>query len=290
MKGILLAGGHGTRLYPLTKATSKQLLPVYDKPLVYYPLSVLMLAGIRDVLIISSSRDLPNIENLFGDGGKLGMEIRYQVQEEPRGIPEAFILGEEFIAGEPVCLVLGDNIFHGQNLVDRLQHQDSLLMGATIFACNVSNPQAFGVIVFDGDERPIKIIEKPDRPVSNWAVTGLYFYDSRVCEFARRLELSPRGELEISDLNQFYLDDSSLRVEKLGRGTAWLDAGTHDDLLSASLYVQTLEKRQGLKVACVEEIAYRVGFISADDLLALADEVPNQDLRTYLREVSKERH
>ena len=269
MKGIILAGGKATRLYPVTKAVCKQLLPVYDKPLVYYPLSVLMLAGIRDILIISTPKDIGNFEAIFGDGKDLGLRISYRVQPEPKGIAQAFVLGEDFIGQDRVALVLGDNIFYGDKLSDVLQ-EAAKEDGATIFAYKVGDPRRYGVVSFDTKGRPCAIVEKPKTPPSSWAVTGLYFFDHDVVDVARKLKPSARGELEISDLNEVYLKRKKLTVKKLGRGVAWLDTGTSDSLLDASLFIRIIEERQGLKIGCIEEVALRMGFISAKQVLRLA--------------------
>jgi glucose-1-phosphate thymidylyltransferase len=269
MKGIILAGGKATRLYPVTKAVCKQLLPVYDKPLIYYPLSVLMLAGIRDILIISTPKDIGNFEALFGDGKDLGLRITYRIQPEPKGIAQAFILGEDFIGKDRVALVLGDNIFYGDKLSEALKEAVAD-KGASIFAYKVRDPERYGVVSFDAKGKPVAIVEKPKKPVSDWAVTGLYFFDYDVVDIARNLKPSGRGELEISDLNEVYLKRKKLSVKKLGRGVAWLDTGTSDSLLDASLFIRIIEERQGLKIGCVEEVAYRRGFINAKQVLALA--------------------
>lgn len=266
MKGIILAGGKGTRLYPVTKGVSKQLLPVYDKPLIYYPLSVLMLAGIRDILVISTSKDIPRFKDLLGDGKSLGIKISYAVQEEPRGIAESFIIGEDFIGGENVCLVLGDNIFYGHNLSELLKESSLLKRGAIIFGYYVKDPQRYGVILFDEQKNVLSIEEKPKEPKSNWAVAGLYFYDNKVVEIAKNLKPSNRGELEITDVNCEYLRRGELKVKLLGRGYAWLDTGTYDALIDASLFIKTIEERQGLSVGCVEEVAYRMGYIDVTQL------------------------
>ncbi len=288
MKGIILAGGSGTRLYPLTKAVSKQLLPVYDKPVIYYPLSVLMLAGIRDVLIISTPHDVPLIEKLLGDGSQFGLSFSYKVQPHPGGIAQAFLIGEEFIDGSPVCLVLGDNLLFGHNLLEVLAESAKLRGGARVFAYHVHDPERYGVVEFDERGRALSLEEKPKAPRSSWAVMGLYFYDGRVVDIARRLKPSPRGELEITDVNLEYLRAGQLEVTPLGRGVAWLDLGTHDSLLSASSFVQTLEQRQGLKIACLEEVALMKGFIDAAQFERLAAAYGSSPYGRYLRRVLAE--
>ena len=287
MKGIILAGGSATRLYPLTRTISKQLLPVYDKPTIYYPLATLMLGGIRDILIISTPRDLPMIEGLLGDGAGIGISLTYREQPKPGGIAQAFVIGAEFIADSPVCLILGDNIFYGNELVERLERSAALETGAKLFAYHVHDPERYGVVDFDAEGRAISLEEKPKTPKSNWAVTGLYFYDGRVVEIARSLRPSARGELEITDVNLRYLEMGELRVDVLGRGVAWLDSGTYDSLLAASHFVQTLEMRQGLKVACIEEIAFLKGFIDEAQLLRLAEHYTNSPYGQYLRQCPK---
>ncbi|MEP0548336.1 MAG: glucose-1-phosphate thymidylyltransferase RfbA [Rhodothermales bacterium] len=282
MKGIILAGGTGTRLYPLTLAVSKQLMPVYDKPLVYYPLSTLMLAGIREILVISTPRDLPLFERLLGDGEQWGLSFEYVAQPEPNGIAEAFLLGADFIGDDSVALVLGDNIFYGQGLSERLQHCARLEEGATVFGYYVRDPERYGVVTFNAEGRAVDIVEKPERPTSNYAVTGLYFYDNDVVEIAQRLTPSARGELEITDVNRAYLERGTLRVEQLGRGTAWLDTGTHAALLEAAHFIEVVESRQGLKIACPEEIAYRMGYIDAAALEALARPLAGNAYGQYL--------
>jgi glucose-1-phosphate thymidylyltransferase len=276
MKGILLAGGAGTRLSPLTNIISKQLLPVYDKPMVYYPLSTLMLAGIREILIISTPQDLPRYRALFGDGSRLGLRFSYIEQPRPEGIAQSLILGREFIEGLPVALILGDNIFYGQGLGAQLRAAAQAKEGATVFGYRVKDPQRYGVVEFDSASRVIDIVEKPRQPKSNYAVTGLYFYDHRVCDIAAQLKPSARGELEITDVNRHYLAQGELRVEKLGRGVAWLDTGTHEALQQAANYIQAIESRQGLKVACIEEVAFEMGFISRVQLEAIANSMGHE--------------
>ena len=282
MKGIILAGGAGTRLYPLTLAVSKQLMPVYDKPLVYYPLSTLMLAGIREILVISTPRDLPLFERLLGDGAQWGLSFEYVAQAEPNGIAEAFLLGADFIGDDGVALVLGDNIFYGQGLSERLQHCARLDEGATVFGYYVRDPERYGVVTFNAEGRAVDIVEKPEHPTSNYAVTGLYFYDNDVVDIARNLTPSARGELEITDVNRAYLERGTLRVEQLGRGTAWLDTGTHAALLEAAHFIEVVESRQGLKIACPEEIAFRMGYIDAAALEALARPLAGNAYGQYL--------
>jgi glucose-1-phosphate thymidylyltransferase len=288
MKGIILAGGAGTRLYPLTRCISKQLLPVYDKPTIYYPLSVLMLSGIREILIISTPRDLPMIENLLGDGAQIGLKLDYKVQPEPKGIAQAFTIGADFVGKSPVCLILGDNLFYGHALTDMLEDSAKLTSGARVFAYQVKDPERYGVVAFDQNYRAISIEEKPKQPKSNYAVVGLYFYDSTVVDRANKLRPSARGELEITDLNRAYLDEGLLSVQPMGRGIAWLDTGTYDSLLSSSQFVQTLEERQGLKVACIEEIAFAKGYIDATQLKKLAEQAGKCEYGTYLMRVLRD--
>lgn len=288
MKGIILAGGSGTRLYPITRAVSKQMLPVYDKPMIYYPLSTLMLAGIKDILVISTPVDLPLFQRLLGDGGSLGMSFSYEIQDEPRGLAEAFIIGKKFIGNDRVALILGDNIFYGQNLSSMLQRTVSLSEGATIFGYYVKNPQVYGVVEFDQEGKVISIEEKPKEPKSHYAVPGLYFYDNDVVEIARNIHPSWRNELEITSVNEEYLKIGKLRVELLGRGMAWLDTGTHDSLLEASSFVETIQKRQGLYIACIEEIAYRMGYISKEQLEALAAPLLKTEYGKYLLNLAGE--
>jgi glucose-1-phosphate thymidylyltransferase len=282
MKGIVLAGGSGTRLYPITKATSKQLIPIYDKPMIYYPMSTLMLAGIKDILIISTPEFLPQFKELFGDGSQLGLNLQYSVQEEPNGLAEAFIIGADFIGNDSVCLVLGDNIFYGAGLSKMLQHASSKEKGATIFGYHVNDPERFGVVDFDENMHAKSIVEKPEHPASNYAVTGLYFYDNRVVDIAKNIKPSARGELEITDINKEYLQRDQLSVELMGRGFAWLDTGTHDSLQEASSFIATVQKRQNLKVACLEEIAYRMHYIDKKQVIKLAQPLKKNDYGQYL--------
>ncbi|NNM57524.1 glucose-1-phosphate thymidylyltransferase RfbA [Acidocella sp.] len=289
-KGIILAGGSGSRLHPMTQATSKQLLPVYDKPMIYYPLSTLLLAGIRDVLIISTPSDLPQFQRLFHDGSHLGIRITYAEQPRPDGLAQAFLIGEQWLAGQPCALALGDNLIHGDHLSTLLRAAGSRPEGATVFAYQVRDPERYGVITFDAGGKALDITEKPQNPTSPWAVTGLYFYDHRVTEFAHRIKPSARGELEITDLNQIYLVEGTLHVERLGRGTAWLDAGTPDSLIQAATFVQTIQTRQGNLVGCPEEVAFRMGFIDTAQLKAQAQLISKTDLGRTLIEIANGIH
>jgi glucose-1-phosphate thymidylyltransferase len=289
-KGIILAGGSGTRLYPITRSVSKQLLPVYDKPMIYYPLATLMLAGIREVLVINTPHEQEMFQRLLGDGSQWGIDIRYAVQPSPDGLAQAFTIGRDFVDGKPSCLVLGDNIFYGVGLTERLKRAASRDQGATVFGYWVRDPERYGVAEFDAAGRVIGLEEKPAQPKSHYAVTGLYFYDARVCDYAADLKPSPRGELEITDLNRCYLDDGSLHLEQLGRGFAWLDTGTHDSLMEAGNYIQTIENRQGLKVCCPEEIAYVNGWINAEQLLQLAAPLAKTGYGQYLQQLTIQGH
>lgn len=285
MKGIILAGGSGTRLYPLTKVTSKQLLPIYDKPMIYYPLSVLMNAGIREVLIISTPDDTPRFESLLGDGSQFGVELQYAVQPSPDGLAQAFIIGADFIGSDSVAMILGDNIFHGQGLKKRLRAAASRQTGATVFGYYVDDPERFGIVEFDSDGRAVSIEEKPENPKSNYCVTGLYFYDNKVVDYAVSLKPSARGELEITDLNRIYLEQNMLNVELLGQGFTWLDTGTHESLVDATNFVKTIETHQHRKIACLEEIAYLNGWITREDVLAIYEEVKKNQYGQYLMDV-----
>lgn len=288
MKGIILAGGKGTRLYPMTKVVSKQLLPIYDKPLIYYPLSILLLAGIKDILIISTPEDTPNYERLLGNGEKIGVKFTYKVQDTPRGLADAFILGEEFIGDDNVCLILGDNVFYGQNMSRVLWRACERKVGATIFGYPVHDPRAFGVVEFDKDNKVLSIEEKPENPKSNYAVPGLYFYDNRVVEIAKNVKPSERGEIEITAINNAYLEEGELHVELLGRGMAWLDTGTPEGMLKAGEFVEAVQQRQGFYVSCIEEIAWRRGFIDTDQLRTLGEELKSTDYGKYLLAIAKE--
>jgi len=288
MKGIVLAGGAGTRLYPITKCISKQIIPIYDKPMIYYPLSVLMLAGIREILIISTPKDIHLYKDLLGDGSHLGISLSYEIQPSPDGLAQAFIIGEQFIGNDNVCLVLGDNIFYGYGFTQILTKTASLQDGAVVFGYYVNDPERYGVVDFDKEGKALSIEEKPDKPKSNYAVTGLYFYSNDVIDKTKKLKPSKRGELEITDLNRIYLNENKLNVELLGRGFAWLDTGTHESLLQASNYISTIEQRQGLKIACIEEIAYKKGFIDKDQLIKLGEDLSNNQYGQYLLKIAKE--
>ncbi len=288
MKGIILAGGSGTRLYPITRGISKQLIPIYDKPMIYYPLSTLMLAGITDILVISTPEFTPLFEQLLGDGSEWGISLTYKVQEKPNGLAEAFILGVDFIGDDSVCLILGDNIYYGSGLSKLVQEAAQKTDGATIFGYHVNDPERFGVVEFDDNMKALSIEEKPENPKSNYAVTGLYFYDNTVVEKAKNLKPSDRGELEITDINKSYLDEDKLDVKVMGRGYAWLDTGTHDSMMDASSFIATIQKRQNLKVACLEEIAYRMGYISKEKLVELAQPMKKNDYGQYLLRLAKE--
>ncbi|MQM88902.1 glucose-1-phosphate thymidylyltransferase RfbA [Lactobacillus buchneri] len=288
MKGIILAGGFGTRLYPITRAISKQLIPIYDKPMIYYPMSTLMLAGIQDICIISTPKDTPRFEELFQDGHELGLNISYKVQEKPNGLAEAFLLAEDFIAGDSVCLILGDNIFYGGGLSKMLQEAAAKTVGATVFGYHVNDPERFGVMDFDENHHAISIVEKPEHPTSNYAVTGLYFYDNQVVDIAKKIKPSPRGELEITDVNQEYLRRGQLDVQLMGRGFAWLDTGTHASLQQASSFIETIQTRENLEVACLEEIAFHMGYISAAQLVQLAQPLKKTDYGQYMLRLAKE--
>jgi glucose-1-phosphate thymidylyltransferase len=289
MKGIILAGGSGTRLYPITKSISKQIIPVYDKPMIYYPLSVLMLAGIRDILIITTPKDLKTYEDLLGTGNQLGLNLSYEIQPSPDGLAQAFIIGEKFINGSPVCMILGDNIFYGHGFGKVLKDTSLLKEGAIIFGYYVNDPERYGVVEFDEQGKVISIEEKPAVPKSNYVITGLYFYGPDVVEKARSLKPSSRGELEITDLNRLYLAEDKLKIKIMGRGMAWLDTGTHESLLQASVYIQTIEERQGLKISCVEEIAYQQGFITREQLLSLAEPLRKNQYGRYLLKIAENR-
>lgn len=287
-KGIILAGGSGTRLHPLTLGVSKQMLPIYDKPMIFYPLSILMLAGMREILIISTPEDLPAFKKLLGDGSQIGIHLSYAEQKSPDGLAQAFIIGEEFIGKDPVCLILGDNIFYGQNFSENLRSAMSKIVGATVFGYHVSDPERFGVVEFNSSGSVLSVEEKPKKPKSNYAITGLYFYDNDVVEISKKIKPSSRGELEITDINQVYLENNLLSVELLGRGFAWLDTGTHESLMEASQFVHTIERRQGLKVACLEEIAFNSGWITLNKLIERADLLEKTGYGKYLKKLAKE--
>ncbi len=288
MKGIILAGGVGTRLYPITLAVSKQLLPVYDKPMIFHPVSTLMLAGLREILIITNPQDQPQFRRLLGSGNQWGIQLEYAIQEAPRGIAEAFLIGESFLAGEESCLILGDNIFYGHGLAEKLQERARISQGATVFAYHVRDPERYGVVKFDSSNRVLEIEEKPQFPASSYAVTGLYFYDNTVVEKAKTLEPSSRNELEITDLNRLYLEEGALHVVRLGRGVAWLDTGTHESLLQAAQFIQVIEERQSLKIACLEEVAWRMGFIGIEQLREMAARLAGNSYGQYLEGLLKE--